>query len=117
MTALPGASFVAARAGSPSSGGQAFRSSKGACPRLRRLVRCRMMKYGALIVAALCAIAAVPPPAPLALTGAEARWTDRFGTARTDWANRFVELSDGSLVAAGFVNRDDQGSDPDWDST
>ena len=71
----------------------------------------------ALHVAAVAAIvaAAAPPPQPT-IQGAGPLWFESHGSPRTDWTNRLVELPDGSLVAAGFVNRDDVGTDQNWDA-
>lgn len=54
------------------------------------------------------------PPRP-ALLGASPAWIDIFGTANTDWVNRAIELADGDIVAAGFVNRDATSHGSDWD--
>lgn len=75
-----------------------------------------MIRRTALIPLTSFAVAAAAPPGPIALTGAEVRWADRFGAERTDWANSFVELGNGTLVVAGFVNRDDSSKLQDWDA-
>lgn len=77
-----------------------------------------MMWRTALTLPALLGMAAsasTEPSSELPVAGAEPRWVDRFGTDRTDWANRFIELRDGTLGVAGFVNRDDAGGDSNWD--
>ena len=52
----------------------------------------------------------------LSWSGAEKlAWSDSFGTPDTDWANRIIELRDGSVVAAGFLNRPGPGSAAETD--
>lgn len=48
------------------------------------------------------------------LNGTRPEWVDYFGTPATDWNNRFIELSNGDLIAAGYGNRDDRAALSDW---
>jgi hypothetical protein len=43
-------------------------------------------------------------------------WSWTLGTNRTDWITRVIPTRDGSLVAVGFVNRDDVEGATDWDA-
>lgn len=63
----------------------------------------------------------VPEVAPAALsfdTSGVARiaWAWTAGSAKTDWITRVIPTRDGSLVAVGFVNRDDHGGPAEWDA-
>jgi hypothetical protein len=43
-------------------------------------------------------------------------WSWTGGTPKTDWLTRVIPTRDGSLVAVGFVNRDDVEGSTDWDA-
>ena len=63
----------------------------------------------------------VPEVAPAALsfdTSGVARvaWGWTAGSGKTDWITRVIPTRDGSLVAVGFVNRDDHGGPAAWDA-
>ena len=42
------------------------------------------------------------------------KWMATCGSPKEDWINRIIELSDGSILAAGFIDRDDNAKAPDW---
>ncbi len=44
------------------------------------------------------------------------RWLVTYGSAKEDWINRLIELPDQSIVAAGFIGRDDAAPKPDWEA-
>lgn len=69
--------------------------------------------FGCLV---LLGPSAATPAATTKIDGATASWFVTFGSPKTDWNNRFIELRDGTLVAGGYVNRDDENPlTSDWD--
>lgn len=64
----------------------------------------------ALLAAGTAANGQPKPP----IDGAEPDWVQHFGSRATDWTNRIIELRDGTIVAAGFIDRDDEAAEPDW---
>ena len=68
-----------------------------------------------MILSILLAAAQAAAP-PVAIDGATPRWVQHFGTEHTDWVNRAIELPNGRIVAAGFINRDDTATSSDWNA-
>ena len=69
-----------------------------------------------LLIAAQLAAGQAPAVTTVAITGATPRWVQHFGSEHTDWTNRAIELPGGRIVAAGFLNRDDEAESPDWNA-
>ena len=43
------------------------------------------------------------------------KWIRTCGSPKEDWINRIIELTDGSILAAGYIGRDDTAKDrPEW---
>ncbi|HJT80836.1 MAG TPA: hypothetical protein VJ719_06540 [Chthoniobacterales bacterium] len=42
------------------------------------------------------------------------KWMAICGSRKEDWINRIMELSDGSILATGYIDRDDNAKAPDW---
>jgi hypothetical protein len=43
------------------------------------------------------------------------KWLRTCGSPKEDWINRIIELSGGSILAVGYIGRDDAGKEPqDW---
>ncbi len=59
-------------------------------------------------------LAAASQPALTSIEGAKVKWVKYVASPQTDWTNRIIELPNGRIVAAGFVNRDDRADAPDW---
>lgn len=64
----------------------------------------------------MVALLAAAPPRPPPIDGATVQWVKYTTSPQTDWTNRIIELPNGDIVAAGFVNRDDQADAPDWNA-